>query len=155
MRPISLKNESMQHLLPWPNHNTYKLWDILYSRTGFIETNLFKQFYWSPSINELVSKIIQCKTRKEKPPPIHKSLTFLGIFSLIETFSNISLKLKRYRVSPKKWPDFTMSYLQKYWIWRLQIFYSNLAWVEILYWKILCDHLNPFKLCMYLKISKF
>ena len=56
---------------------------------------------------------------------------------------------------PKKCIDFTMSYLQKYWILRLQIFYSNLAWVEIVYWKILCDRLNPFKLRRYLKISKF
>ena len=60
-----------------------------------------------------------------------------------------------YRVSQKKWPDFTISYLKKYWIWRLQIFYSNSTWVEIVYWKIFCDHLNPFKLCWYLKISKF
>ena len=46
-----------------------------------------------------------------------------------------------------------MSYLQKYWIWRLQIFYSNLAWVEIVYWKIWCDYLIPLRFCWCLKIS--
>ena len=55
---------------------------------------------------------------------------------------------------PKKWPDFTMSYLQTFWIWGLQIFYSDLAWVEIVYWKIWCDYLMPLKFCWYLKISK-
>ena len=60
-----------------------------------------------------------------------------------------------YQVSQKKWPDFTMSYLHEYWIWRLQIFYSNLAWVEIVYWKISWDYLTPLKFCWCLKISKF
>ena len=60
-----------------------------------------------------------------------------------------------YRVSPQKCTDFTMSYLEKYWNWRLQIFYSKLAWVEIVYWKIWCDYLIPLKVCWYLKISKF
>ena len=60
-----------------------------------------------------------------------------------------------YRVSQKKWPDFTISYLQKYWIWRFQIFYSYLAWVEIIYWKIWWDYLTRLKFCWCLKISKF
>ena len=60
-----------------------------------------------------------------------------------------------YWVSPKKCTHFTMSYLQKRWIWRLQIFYSNVAWVEIVYWKIWCYYLIPLKFCWYLKISKF
>ena len=53
--------------------------------------------------------------------------------------------LMKYWVSQKKWPDFTMPYLKKYWIWRLQIFYSNLTWVEIVYWKIWWDYLTQFK----------
>ena len=32
-------------------------------------------------------------------------------------------------------------------IWRLQIFYSKLAWIEIVYWKIWCDYLIPLKFC--------
>ena len=50
---------------------------------------------------------------------------------------------------------YNVSYLQQYWIWRLQISYSNLAWVKLVHWKIPCDPLNLFKLCRYLKISKF
>ena len=52
-----------------------------------------------------------------------------------------------YRVSLKKCTDFTMSYLQKYQIWDLQIFYSNLQWAEIVYWKIWCDYLILFQVC--------
>ena len=57
------------------------------------------------------------------------------------------------RVSQKKWPDFTKSYLKKYWIWGFQIFYSDLPWVKIVYWKIWCDYLILLKFCWYLKIS--
>ena len=56
---------------------------------------------------------------------------------------------------PKTCTDYIMSYLQKYWIWRLQISYSDLAWVKLVHWNISCDSLNLFKLCRYLKISKF
>ena len=55
----------------------------------------------------------------------------------------------------KKCTDSTISYLPKYWIWRIQIFYSNLASVDILYWKIWYDYLIPLKFWWYLKISEF
>ena len=70
-------------------------------------------------------------------------------------FNCFPLQSLIYRVSQKKWPDFTMPYLLKYWIWRLQIFNSNFAWVEIVYWKVWWDYLTPLKFCWCLKISKF
>ena len=41
-----------------------------------------------------------------------------------------------YQMSLRKCNEFKMSYLYKYCIWRLQIFYSNLTRVEIVYYKI-------------------
>ena len=80
---------------------------------------------------------------------------FLIWLSALSYIKQLPFQALIYRVSQKKWPDFTMSYLQKYWIWRLQIFYSNFAWVEIVYWKISWDYLTSLKFCWCLKISKF
>ena len=37
---------------------------------------------------------------------------------------------------PKRCTHFAMSYLRKYWIWCLHIFYSNSSQLEIVHWKI-------------------
>ena len=91
---------------------------------------------------------------------IHRLFTYLWFWFYTpclseESYSLALLSIDIYTGCPKKWSDFTMSYLQKYWIWGNQFFYSNLAWVEIVYWKILFDHLNPFKVWRYFKIRKF
>ena len=159
MLTFDFVSNTIYDLLGWYQKTAKMLFELsesiiyLYQACGFEKMLINNIRVYLITLNAIEIKV---RTRISSFNTLAFFIFSMNVKSIFFTSFKLFTAALAYTGCPKKkWPNFTMSYLQRYWIWRLQIFYINSTWVEIVHWKILCDHLNPFKLRRYLKNSKF